>query len=83
MVHLDHFRAKFWHPWVYIIIGGGNAKFGSIKICELNTPPDRPHYKLSEKLIISNWAAVRVENFEGGKFRAIQDFALFRKFRGY
>ncbi len=24
----------------------------------------------------------RVENFEGGKFRAIPDFALFRKFRG-
>ncbi len=26
---------------------------------------------------------VRVENFEGGKFRAIQDFASFRKFREY
>ncbi len=26
---------------------------------------------------------VRVEIFEGGKFRAIPDFALFRKFRGY
>ncbi len=25
----------------------------------------------------------RVEIFEGGKFRAIPDFALFRKFRGY
>ncbi len=26
---------------------------------------------------------VRVEIFEGGNFRAIPDFALFRKFRGY
>ncbi len=26
---------------------------------------------------------VRVENFEGGKFCAIPDFALFRKFCGY
>ncbi len=25
---------------------------------------------------------VRVEHFEGGKFRALQDFVLFRKFRG-
>ncbi len=31
----------------------------------------------------SNPVTVRVEKFEGGQFRAIQDFALFRKFHGY
>ncbi len=31
----------------------------------------------------ADFNTVRVENFEGGKFRAIPDFALFRKFRGY
>ncbi len=29
------------------------------------------------------YTTVRVEIFEGGKFRAIPGFALFRKFRGY
>ncbi len=33
--------------------------------------------------LITALNTVRVEIFEGGKFRAIPDFALFRKFRGY
>ncbi len=45
-------------------------------------------YRLASMITFSvlhniNTCTERVENFEGGKCRAIQDFALFRKFRGY
>ncbi len=54
-----------------------NGKFLRLKIKHTHT---QYLWASFEKLELGT---VRVENFEGGKFRAIQDCVLFRTFRGF
>ncbi len=58
-------------------------------LCENDTAPSPIQLQIAEDTLPQegvdheSMCYRRVEIFEGGTFRAIQDFALFRKFCGY